>query len=329
MTPEPAATAGPPGPPFPQKAGPPERTGLPASRPAGRAERTGLSGQHDPGPAERTGLPSPHRAGPAVRSIEVDGFVMFPGVLSPDELAALSEELSGLAAARVLARTRLRVVRDVHRSPARQAVELIGDPSMLGFVRRVLGDDIVCMSASYARYEPGYPGMALHTDCQPYGSDLFGPLASVPVSLRVFYYLDGLSADRAPLRVVPSSHLSLHQGANPYQRFAAHPEEEVVICPAGSVVVVNPRLFHGVGPNRTDEARSVYTVSYRPSWAGPTRRVTGGARAAARGLPPSVRPLFKPPNTRRADPRLPVNPAATGEPPAPLGPSRWASEPDE
>ena len=45
--------------------------------------------------------------------------------------------------------------------------------------------------------EPGYPGMSLHADCQPYGSDLFGPLASVPVSLRVLYYLHELTPERS------------------------------------------------------------------------------------------------------------------------------------
>jgi hypothetical protein len=278
-------------------------------------------------PPRRPGLPPPSEAGPSVRKVEVDGFVVFPGGLPSGEVAVLREELAGLDAARHSAGARLRVVREIHLSPARRAVELIADPAMLGFVRRTLGEDIVCMSASYACYEPGYPGMALHTDCQPYGSDLFGPLASVPVSIRVFWYLDGLSPDRAPLRVVRSSHLSLHGAANPYQRFAAHPEEEVVTCPAGSAVVINPRLFHGVGPNRSDGPRSVYTVSYRPSWAGPARRVPSRGRPATGSLPPSVRSLFRPPNTRRADPRLPVNAAVgEGETAAPLGPGRWAPE---
>jgi phytanoyl-CoA dioxygenase PhyH len=282
-----------------------------------------------PGTLWRTGIPPPHEAGPAVRGIEIDGFVVFPGVLAPSEVAVLSEELLGLDAVKQHAKARLRVVRDVHLSVARRAVELIADPAMLGFVRRTLGDDIVCMSASFACYEPGYRGMALHTDCQPYGSDLFGPLASVPISIRVFWYLDGLSPDRAPLRVVPSSHLSLHQAANPYQRFAAHPEEEVVTCPAGSAVVINPRMFHGVGANRSDQTRSVYTMSYRPGWAGPIRRVPGRRVGATGELPPPVRSLFKPPNMRRADPRLPINAATAGEAPAPLGRSRWVPEPTD
>lgn len=272
------------------------------------------------------GVPVPDQAGPYVRWLEVDGFVVFPHVLSAADVGALNDELEGLDAIRRSGKARLAVVRDVHLSTACQAIELIAEPAMLGFLRRALGDDLVCMSSSYARYEPGYPGMSLHADCQPYGSDLFGPLASVPVSLRVFYYLHDLTEERSPLRVVRTSHLCLHEAANPYQRFVTHPEEELITCPAGSAVVMNPRLFHGVGANRTDALRSVYTLSYRPAWAGPVRRVRGTVSPGSTPMSPAVRALFKPPNSRRADPKLPVQHSDHGTgPPAPLGPKRWAS----
>jgi hypothetical protein len=275
------------------------------------------------------GIPDPGQAGPYVRRLEIDGLVVFPQALPADEVGALNDELEGLNAVRRSGKNNVAVVRDVHLSTACRAIELIAEPAMLGFLRSALGEDLVCMSSSYACYEPGYRGMSLHSDCQPYGSDLFGPLASVPVSLRVFYYLHELTQERSPLRVVPTSHLCLHQAANPYRRFRSHPEEELVTCPAGTAVVMNPRLFHGVGANRTEAIRSVYTLSFRPAWAGPVRRVRGTAVPRSTLMPPAVRALFKPPNSRRADPRLPVQHSDHhGGPPAPLGPSRWGSADD-
>jgi hypothetical protein len=50
-------------------------------------------------------------------------------------------------------------------------------------------------------------------------------------------YLDDLSPQRAPFRLVPRSHLSFHADANPYARYHSHPEEVSLVVPAGSAVV--------------------------------------------------------------------------------------------
>ena len=52
----------------------------------------------------------------------------------------------------------------------------------------------------------------------PYGSRASGSLSS-PVLMRVLYYLDDLTPECSPFKVVPRSHLSLHADANPYNRF--------------------------------------------------------------------------------------------------------------
>ena len=70
-------------------------------------------------------------------------------------------------------------------------------------------------------------------------------LGSCPVLVRVLYYLDDLTREVSPFRVVPHSHLSLHADGNPYQRFASHPEEVMVPVKAGGAVLINHRVFHG------------------------------------------------------------------------------------
>jgi ectoine hydroxylase-related dioxygenase (phytanoyl-CoA dioxygenase family) len=263
------------------------------------------------------------RAGSMVRSLEVEGFVVMPRFLDADAVAALKSELEALALTTHPKNPALCAYRDVHLSPSPAAVSLIAEERMLRFLRRTLGAELVCMSSSYARYDPGYPGMPLHTDMQPYGSNLFGPLASVPVSVRVFYFLDDLTPERAPFRIIPYSHLCLHGDAHPYQRLRSHPEEEVIVCPAGSAILVNPRVFHAAGANTSATPRAVYTVSYRPAWAGPVQRVPAPAKRLLARLPEHVRRLFLPPNVRRADPDLPIRRNAR----APLGARRWNEEP--
>jgi hypothetical protein len=263
--------------------------------------------------------------GAKIRQLEVEGFLVVPQFLDAEVVAALHAELDALDLVVRPGNPTLAVYRDVHLAACPTAVGLIAEARMLGFLHRVLGTELICMSASYARYAPGYPGMPLHTDCQPYGSRLFGPLASVPVSLRVFYYLDELTAERAPFKVVPYSHLCLHGDAHPYQRLRRHDEEQTVVCPSGSAVVIHPRVFHAAGGNASATARSVYTVSYRPSWAGPIRRVPASDRRRLSALPEPVRRLFLPPNHRRADPGLPIR-EDTG---VPLGAARWDDGRDE
>ena len=47
-------------------------------------------------------------------------------------------------------------------------------PAMIEFLTSLLGDALVCTSCGYAVSEPGHPGIAIHTDSQPYGSKIFG-----------------------------------------------------------------------------------------------------------------------------------------------------------
>ena len=111
------------------------------------------------------------------------------------------------------------------------------------------------MSYAYARSEPGHPGISLHTDGQPWGSQIFGYEGSVPVLVRVLNYLEDLTLEVSPFRVVPRSHLSMHSDGNPYLRYESHPDEVMVPVKAGSAVLINHRVFHGNFPNVGDYAR--------------------------------------------------------------------------
>jgi len=147
--------------------------------------------------------------------------------------------------------------------------------------------------------------------------------------VRVFYYPDGLTAARAPLRVVPYSHLSLHADASPYRRHRAHADEQQITCEAGSAVIVHGRLFHGVAPNASQAARSVVTVAYRPGWAGPVEAVPEPDPVALAALPERLRRLLEHPNRRRVDRELPIASRAESERARGLGPGRWTCEEPE
>ena len=125
------------------------------------------------------------------------------------------------------------------------------------------------MTYDYARSEPGHPGISLHCDGQPWGSEIFGYGQSCPRLVRVLYYLDDLTREVSPFKVLPRSHLSFHHEGNPYLRYAEHPEQVMVTCEAGSAVLISQNVFHGNYPNIGGYSRELLGIAYRPAWAGP------------------------------------------------------------
>ena len=100
----------------------------------------------------------------------------------------------------------------------------MGHPPVVQFLSRLFGAPPIVMTYGYSRSEAGCPAINLHADGQPWGTKIFGPEQSCPRLVRVLYYLQDLTAERAPFRVVPRSHLSFHHETNPYLRYRSHPE---------------------------------------------------------------------------------------------------------
>lgn len=262
--------------------------------------------------------------GQRIRSLELRGYVVMPEVLSRDAVATLRSELDSLPLKAATYSDRQMYVHHVQWSNCVSAIETIADPKILSFLGELFGDDVLAISSTYARTDPQYPRMALHADSQPYGSNIFGAAASAPLSVRVLHYLDDLTTRRAPLLVVPYSHLGMHRDSCPYQRYKKHDEEVAITCRAGSAVIINQRLFHAVGANRSRTSRCVYAIGYRPAWAGPIAAVDEPDLAMLNRLPKHVRKLFASPNLRTVDTTMQNWSGDLRENPPGLGRTRWS-----
>ena len=162
------------------------------------------------------------------RWLELEGFVVMPGLISPDVLQVVGDELDQLE---VVPRDYSEFTRGNSEGPWLECPEtnkLMALPAVTGFLEELFGDELICNSVGYDVSLPGHPGIAIHTDAQPYGSEIFGVQASSPVLIRVLFYLDDLTPERAPFKVIPRSHLSLHRDGNPYNRYLAHDGERMV-----------------------------------------------------------------------------------------------------
>ena len=238
--------------------------------------------------------------GERIRMLEVDGYVVLPGLLSPEYIARLKAQTALLDTIHADYSERQRVRANMS-FVGGAITELIAHPPTISFLRNLFGDDLVVMSYTYARSEPGHPGISLHTDGQPYGSQIFGYEGSVPVMVRVLYYLDDLTPEVSPFRVLPYSHLSLHADGNPYTRYESHPEEVMVPVKAGSAALINHKVFHGNFPNTGDRPRELLAIAYRPAWAGPVEAVEAWEPGDVATLPEAVQPLFGDKSQRKAD----------------------------
>ncbi len=258
-----------------------------------------------------------------IKHLEIEGFVVLPDLLSPDHVRLIKRELDVLPTVGTDYSENQRGYKDLQWSDSPACIDLIAWPETTNFLKKLFGDEVLCTSCMFALSRPGHPGIAIHTDAQPYGSKIFGMQASSPRLVRVLYYLDDLTPERAPFKVIPHSHLSMHVDANPYNRYLSHPEEVMVMCKAGSAAIINQSVFHANFPNVSQEDRRLLAIAYRPAWAGPISEVPEWPADKVAKLPDNVRPYFGSPNTRKINYDVPNRSPDMPTSAPGINPSRW------
>jgi len=258
-----------------------------------------------------------------IRHLEVEGYVVFPGILPAELIARLKDELASAEMTHTSYSTQQ--TRSVKQPQwvSRSTAELIGFPPMIDFLTKLMGPDIVFTRGFFQRSLAHCPGISLHTDGQPHGSNLFGYEGSCPRLLRVLYYLDELTPERAPFRLLPRSHLSFHADASPYVRYKSHPEEITLAMPAGSAVVIPSLLLHGSHPNRDPRPRELIQLGYRPAWAGPIQPVEEWDPALVAAAPAIAQPFLQSLNTTGQMWEQEHKPAGMRSDAPGINPSRW------
>jgi ectoine hydroxylase-related dioxygenase (phytanoyl-CoA dioxygenase family) len=137
----------------------------------------------------------------------------------------------------------------------RRAIAL---PQVLELVRHVVGADCKLSSLNARSADPGTDvGQPLHVD--------MGAIADARGYwvCNTVWLLDDFTRENGPTRMVPGSHQwrTRPQDAmsDPY---APHPQEELLIAPAGTIVVMNAHMWHGGTANRTGSPRLAMHAFY-------------------------------------------------------------------
>ncbi|MDA0841136.1 MAG: hypothetical protein O2857_25485, partial [Planctomycetota bacterium] len=128
------------------------------------------------------------RAG-QIRHFEVEGYVVFPSILPPDMIGRMKGELADAEMSHTSYSTQQTRSVEQPQWLSEAVGELIGYPPMIEFLNDLMGPEIVFTRGFFQRSLPGCPGISMHTDGQPHGSNLFGYEGSCPRLVRILYYL--------------------------------------------------------------------------------------------------------------------------------------------
>ena len=137
----------------------------------------------------------------------------------------------------------------------RRAIAL---PEMLDLVKHVVGADCKLSSLNARSADPGTDvGQPLHVD-----------MGAIPDEdgywvCNTVWLLDDFTRDNGPTRMVPGSH---KWGRRPQDVLsdlhAPHPQEVLLVAPAGAVVVMNAHMWHGGTANRSGSPRLAMHAFY-------------------------------------------------------------------
>jgi ectoine hydroxylase-related dioxygenase (phytanoyl-CoA dioxygenase family) len=204
-------------------------------------------------------VPGPTRdAAQAAKDIEAFGFCIVPDVLPAERLTRVREALYR-AASEDRTRgweqkfrldyahdeTNQRVWNLLSRDPV--FADLVEDPLALGLVRSTIGWPALLGNISANITGPGGGEMVLHAD-QIFVPE---PWPAKPQGVNVAWCVDPFSDENGATRIVPGSHLLNRKPAAEEMAKASVPLE----APAGAIIVMESRVWHKTGHNRTREQR--------------------------------------------------------------------------
>jgi hypothetical protein len=188
--------------------------------------------------------------------LDEDGYLALPGILSTAQIEEVRARIAEL-----LAIEKENAGKEVHQEAGTARLSNLVDkgecfrvflthPRVLAGIAHVLRYDMKLSSLNSRAALPGEGLQALHADWGgPVEPDQYAVCNSI-------WLLDDFVPENGPTRVVPGTHRSGKvPGDVMADTKAKHPDERLVIAPAGTAVIFNSHTWHGGTLNRTASPR--------------------------------------------------------------------------
>ncbi len=254
-----------------------------------------------------------------IQRLKQDGWTVVKGVVPESDIEAVRQEVQASTDAHHSETAMAKGIGHVggFMSFNQVLAPYLADARVLDPVKALLGPVVKVSFTTATTNLPGNPRGTWHADW-PFNQNNAGhveaPYPDIPMHVTTLWMLSAFSAENGGTLIVPGSHLESNNptGGNGVDPEAPHPKEMNALGPAGSVLVLDSRLWHSTAPNATDEPRVSVVVRYAPWWLN-TRvlwpdsleqkhlvEATGLTenqqppvpRAVFDGLPKDVKPLF-------------------------------------
>lgn len=241
-------------------------------------------------------------------TFDKDGYLIFKGVLSPEEIQRQRDALSPHLLRDIRGRNDFEGFKSnrVYAMLAKSDVfsSLVTHPLALAFVEADLGDDCLLSACLAINLQPGESAQPWHYDDSHYG----WPRPRPSLGVSTFWTIDETTADNGATEIIPGSHLWADEepaGALKPEDFSnarfveaaadagACPDAFKAIMPPGSLMIAKGTLWHRGGANKSDAARLIVTPQYCPGWTRPLENMSLAAPPTlARRLPKRVQELL-------------------------------------
>ena len=260
-----------------------------------------------------------------VSQVQISGFCVLENVIPAERCAEIRasvmetvrSEFANYANGRKAAEKRIGFTPSVI-NHNQSFAEYLADERLLALVGSLLGEHVRISFTSAIINQPGNARGRWHADWpfnQNNAGHVLAPYPDAIMHITTLWMLSPFGAKNGGTLVLPGSHRcstnpTADDGPDPDETF---PAEISVSGRAGSVLVMDSRLWHATAPNRTDEPRVALAVRYAPWWlnlevlrpksdersrmcdeVGATdNEVPAIRRDVYHGLPKKLQPLFR------------------------------------